>query len=403
MTSEVIIRNKKCVVLAADSAVTISRNNNSKVYNSANKLFSLSKYQPVGILVYNNASINGIPIELIVKGYRETLKEKQFPTIAQYAKHFKSTIKAYVSEHISVQDKEDQMGVLFSDFLVYIAEIHHRNNQGYEDILNNQKHEITQIIQNDKIRLIPSVKLLPYITSNAQIKHLFQMFQSRESTVISFEDLVEVFILYIHCSINYTYTGVAICGYWSKEIYPNVSQFNVVGFVGDEFIIIGEKDHIVENDIIPLAQRDMMDTFICGVSPQILYKFSELLNIIITKILNNIKDALEINDAVFQGLISEIQKELPSSFSPTDFIDRTQIDQIVAALDSLSKEEVAELAENLVNLQILKYKVSYNLETVGGPIDVAIISKYDGFIWKKRKFYFPADLNFHFFENYFKK
>ena len=43
------------------------------------------------------------------------------------------------------------------------------------------------------------------------------------------------------------------------------------------------------------------------------------------------------------------------------------------------------------------------METVGGPIDVAIISKHDGFIWKKRKLYFDKDINQHFFENYFSK
>jgi hypothetical protein len=41
-------------------------------------------------------------------------------------------------------------------------------------------------------------------------------------------------------------------------------------------------------------------------------------------------------------------------------------------------------------------------ETVGGPIDVAVISKGDGFVWIKRKHYFVPELNHHFFANYFK-
>jgi hypothetical protein len=43
-----------------------------------------------------------------------------------------------------------------------------------------------------------------------------------------------------------------------------------------------------------------------------------------------------------------------------------------------------------------------SLETVGGPIDVAVISKGDGLVWVKRKHYFPAELNQHFFSNYFR-
>lgn len=41
-------------------------------------------------------------------------------------------------------------------------------------------------------------------------------------------------------------------------------------------------------------------------------------------------------------------------------------------------------------------------ENVGGPVDVAVISKGDGFVWIKRKHYFRPELNQHFFDNYFK-
>ena len=42
-------------------------------------------------------------------------------------------------------------------------------------------------------------------------------------------------------------------------------------------------------------------------------------------------------------------------------------------------------------------------ETVAGPIDVAVISKGDGFIWIKRKHYFESGLNQHYFANYYRE
>ena len=42
-------------------------------------------------------------------------------------------------------------------------------------------------------------------------------------------------------------------------------------------------------------------------------------------------------------------------------------------------------------------------ETVAGPIDVAVISKGDGFIWIKRKHYFERELNPQFFANYYRE
>ena len=69
----------------------------------------------------------------------------------------------------------------------------------------------------------------------------------------------------------------------------------------------------------------------------------------------------------------------------------------------LPKDELAAMAESLVNLTSFKRKVSMEVESVGGPIDVAVISKGDGFIWIKRKHYFEPELNQQFFSNYYKE
>ena len=71
------------------------------------------------------------------------------------------------------------------------------------------------------------------------------------------------------------------------------------------------------------------------------------------------------------------------------------ISPVLNAVGSLSKEDLAELAESLINLTYLKRRISFQEEeeSVGGPIDVAIITKGDGFIWVKRKHYFNLEKN----------
>jgi hypothetical protein len=54
-----------------------------------------------------------------------------------------------------------------------------------------------------------------------------------------------------------------------------------------------------------------------------------------------------------------------------------------------------------VNLTSFKRHVTRDAETVGGPIDMAVISRADGFIWIKRKHYFKKELNPQFFSNYY--
>ena len=59
------------------------------------------------------------------------------------------------------------------------------------------------------------------------------------------------------------------------------------------------------------------------------------------------------------------------------------------------------MASTLVGLSSFEQQMSPESETVGGPVDVAVISKGDGFIWIDRKHYFRKELNGHFFSTYY--
>jgi ribosomal protein S15P/S13E len=51
----------------------------------------------------------------------------------------------------------------------------------------------------------------------------------------------------------------------------------------------------------------------------------------------------------------------------------------------MSPKDLAMLAESLVNLSVIRKKYSMDDETVSDPVDVAIITKKDGFQWIKKK------------------
>jgi len=85
------------------------------------------------------------------------------------------------------------------------------------------------------------------------------------------------------------------------------------------------------------------------------------------------------------------------------FIKDQFSDPVVDSVSRLPKNELASLAEALVYLTSLKRRVSPETETVAEPIDVALISKGDGFIWINRKHYFKAELNPQYFMKVFKE
>ncbi|NDE91434.1 MAG: hypothetical protein EB059_09945 [Alphaproteobacteria bacterium] len=56
-------------------------------------------------------------------------------------------------------------------------------------------------------------------------------------------------------------------------------------------------------------------------------------------------------------------------------------------------DEMVNLGETLVNLESLKEKVTRPSQTIGGPVDIAVISKGEGFVWIKHKHYFDLRIN----------
>ena len=75
------------------------------------------------------------------------------------------------------------------------------------------------------------------------------------------------------------------------------------------------------------------------------------------------------------------------------YVQEEMVQPVVRVISTLPKEEMAAMAEALVEITTLRRKVDSTVESVGGPTDVAIISKGDGLVWIKRKHYFNMDLN----------
>ena len=85
MTSEVVVMNRMGIALAADSVVSIYANGvQKKRHDSVAKLFMMSERHPVGIMVYNNASLLGVPWETIIKLFRKQLGQDSFQSLEEY-------------------------------------------------------------------------------------------------------------------------------------------------------------------------------------------------------------------------------------------------------------------------------------------------------------------------------
>ena len=246
-----------------------------------------------------------------------------------------------------------------------------------------------------------------------EIDSIQNVFQPHVLDVITFREVfVKSFTTYI-CSdhIAFDRTGLVFVGYGEDEIYPSLIPLNVSFAMDNKLrgcIETAMIQHITENNkaaICPFAQTDVMMTILTGVDDGIKNlayatfdkTIESFLNVIIgdlqsknvdTSIISAIK-GIDLN--VFSNLFKK---------SINDFINNEYIIKLVETVEYLEKEDLANMAESLIALTGLKRRMTSSEESVGGPVDVAIISKSDGFIWMKRKHYFNKELNAQFFQRY---
>jgi len=208
-------------------------------------------------------------------------------------------------------------------------------------------------------------------------------------------------------------SGVVIAGFGSDEVFPSLISFEVDGIASNVLRYIIQKKVTVGVDagayIAPFAQSEMVSRFMDGVDPEYEANIQQLLLGILRGypevIIDSIADLAE-NERrqLKEKLANEAMKEFTNIGKKLDEFKQNRFSgPITSVVTMLSKDDLALMAESLVSLTSFKRKVSMEAETVGEPIDVAVISKGDGFIWMKRKHYFSSELNQHFIANYFRE
>ena len=88
MTALVGVLNKRGAAIAANSAMTVFGNGNSKIYNNEQKIFPLSDRNPVGVMICNNLNFLTTPWALIFELYKEKRGGMTFPSLTDYVNDF---------------------------------------------------------------------------------------------------------------------------------------------------------------------------------------------------------------------------------------------------------------------------------------------------------------------------
>jgi hypothetical protein len=192
--------------------------------------------------------------------------------------------------------------------------------------------------------------------------------------------------------------GLVFAGFGDHDIFPHMIEYLSNGMLEGTQVIAessrGAIDHSLPATLNAFAQTSMSDTFSLGFSEDVYKALMVVLNQKLREFAGAICDAAGSQASAIQNL-DELIGKARSSISDGwfDSARREHSYPLRRVLGDLPVEEMAELAETLVNLQSLKEKVTKPSASVGGPVDVAVITKNEGLVWIKRKHYFDGALN----------
>jgi hypothetical protein len=200
-------------------------------------------------------------------------------------------------------------------------------------------------------------------------------------------------------------TGLVFAGYGENDYFPRIHHRMCYGILLGRLIVTPVDDeasdvsHDNVSEIIPIAKSDMMDTFICGASTDALVEIDGFFE----NCIEGLVDAMKKSGTIAGGVDYSSEKNaacIDFREKVSEYLAREHTKPLRNVIGMLSVGELAEIAETLVSIESLKERVTRPTESVSGPIDVAVISKSDGFIWIKRKHYFDPGLNSRLFAHH---
>lgn len=411
MTAEIVVMNQSAVALAADSAVTVSGRGQTKTYKSANKLFMLTKRDPVAVMIYGAAQYLGMPWETIIKDFRESPGARTADHLSDYA----TALIAHVAAAEHLFDPATRHQAVLSYVEGYYSLVRKKI-----DAAVAQRIQTTGVVSAPQVMLIAR-RIVAQLVGEVDATPSLSGVQNRDRAACArqlssslgdaisrvFERLpmsAETSRLLKHLGVSLllregpwpdnALTGVVVAGFGARDYYPASYHFEPRAILaGRLYYPDPQSQHVSRATpavVQAFAQHEMVRTFLEGIDP----RFKQAVVAWVEEVMKGLAKAVPELAKATATVKTDLNEHL-DQLSKTNY----QSD-ILSAVGMLPKDELAAMAESLVNLTSFKRRVTMALESVGGPIDVAVVSRGDGFVWIKRKHYFPSELNPQFFTRY---
>lgn len=426
MTAEVAIINKTAIALAADSAVTLSLGSDQqKVFDSEDKLFELTRHEPIAVMINSNMHFMEAPLPVLIKRYRRTCP--RFDSVADAAAHFLGHLQAFGAN----SPRETVLRALSSalepafillkarteeKFYARMAELPPQDTPDLGAYFRDQRLSVLSEQIATITRALESVEETELIGApdddeaaiGEVVDELIDL-HLPEAGADQIAELRQLASVILSRRVRWSpHTGVIVAGYGKNELFPTLISYEVYGMVRGQLRVFKTNDVDVRRGgvrakVIPFAQKEMVERFLYGLDDEIERKIEDFCKRSIPSIREQALENLVMEEED-RALTADDMRDAETAFLDAlreqtfDVIRKQSEEEIEGMVEFMPKPEMARMAEALVNLTSIKRRVTRGMETVGGPIDCAVISQADGFVWVKRKHYFPQELNRRYFD-----
>jgi hypothetical protein len=410
MTSEIVVMNQRAIALAADSAVTLFDGGKIIVRNDQKKLFNLTDGVPAGVMFFGVADLMGHPWDVLIEHYRSAAAPKPLPHLCDYAEsliaHLQS-LEVFFPPSRYVDEYKRLLASVYRFIFRYAYYLQETGIEGPDEAILERAIENVwkryQIYPDGQPRQdldcfppgFAAVVERDYAEAIAQLTHhTFSAFS------IALEARRRLHDIAIWCVVRDLFlediSGLVFGGFGTDEPYPTVATYSVSAMVGGYIKRARADRTAIDGDmhaaISLYADSEATYAFLRGIGfdleTRVYGAFEAVSGALVDKVVAGFGD---IDPAQRESIRRAAQAELVPQAVQTcyeainAYQQKTYIDPVLAVVEIATRNDLAETARDLVALNILKKRVTAQDPTVGGAVDVAVISRDAGFIWWKRQ------------------
>lgn len=403
MTSQLIISNAQGIAIASDSAVTLG--GGRRTLDTAEKLFPLPQPHRIAVLHSGIVTLHGLPYSLLLNEWSSSLGDLPLPTVEDYRSAFLTWLGnnlQWLSEDRIVREWGEHLSRRFDIIRSGILERVEEDRLGAgpeQAALDEAKAWATGLPTFAAFENVDDEWLATANSALAErVDKSFEYWFDDIPRSAEIDAQIKAYAAEFprrRVTSDFTAT-LAFAGYGKIQLLPSTAICDITGALAGRLLYqlrdvhTSVSDHDPIFSIQPLGQTSAIFLFLQGVESRMI----EIASSAASRHLADLQRQLEPHLSNRPGTeiaVKDIFEALEDDLSEVieDQVWRDSEERFVSplryAISGLPPATLADVARSLVELQALRQTTTAEQSTVGGPIDVAIISRAGGFEWVRHK------------------